>query len=398
MGLRRRELAHPDEPPAAEGRQVDCRHEGAERHVGADVGGRLAPADVLLAGLEREHEAAPAVAVHGGADEAARHPAHEVLLGAEHTEVRPTEAHRHAEPLPFADDEIGAEPARRLEHAQVHGIGDDHQQGARRVGDVRGGGDVLETAVEVRALDDERRRLRRDELLRRDEVGDAVRCRRVAQADARPLAVRDGHAAVERVHAAREDDFVPLGDGVGHQRRLGQGGGAVVDGRVRHVHARQLGDHRLVLVDRPQRPLARLGLVRRVCREELAARDQVVDRARDVMVVGAGAHEAGVLVGVGVPLGEGLHVADQIGLGKRGRETERPREARLRGDPDEQLLDAAGTDHGEHLPLLGRRVGDVPRRHQWPPCFRNASYCWAVRSWSHSALFEGLMRIIQPLP
>ena len=106
------------------------------------------------------------------------------------------------------------------------------------MGELRGRGDVLEAAVEVRALDDERRRLRRDELLRRGEVGDAVRHRRVAQADARPLAVRDGHAAVERVHAAREDDFVPLGDGVGHQRRLGQGRRAVVDGRVRHVHAR----------------------------------------------------------------------------------------------------------------------------------------------------------------
>ena len=398
MGLRRRQLADADEALAGERREVDRGHERAEGHVGADVGGRLAAADVLLARLQGEHEAALPVAVHRGADETARHPADELLLGREDTEVRPPEAQRHAKPLPFADDDIRAEPSRRFENAQVHGVGDDDQQRPRRVRELRGGREVFQAPVEVRALDDERRRLRSDELLQRGEVGHAVRRRGVAQPDSRPLAVRGRHAAIERVHAAREDDLGPLGDGVGHQRRLGQGRRAVIDRRVRHVHAGELGDHRLVLVDRPQGPLARLGLVGRVRREELAARDQVVDRAGDVVIVGARAHEADVRVGVGVPFGERLHVTDQIGLGEGGRQVERPREPRLRGDLDEQLLDPTRTDHAEHLSLLGRRVGDVPRGHQWPPCLRNSSYCSAVRSWSHSALVEGLTTIIQPLP
>ena len=75
---------------------------------------------------------------------------------------------------------------------------------------------------------------------------------------------------------------------------FGEAGAAVVDRRVRHVHAGQRGHHRLEFVDQLQRALARLGLVRRVRGEEFAALRDVPDRGRNVVVVAAGAEETDV--------------------------------------------------------------------------------------------------------
>ena len=119
--------------------------------------------------------------------------------------------------------------------------------------------------------------------------------------------------------AAGQHDLTAAGHRVSHQRGLGQRRRAVVDGRVGHVHSRQLRDHRLVLVDRAERALARLRLIGRVGREELAAADQVIDWARHVVIIGAGAEEADVAVAVSVGGGQRAHVADQLGLGQRGR-------------------------------------------------------------------------------
>ncbi len=65
-----------------EQRHVDRRRRHQQALVGADVRGRLGAADVLLARLQRQREAGLAVEVHGAADDAARHLAHEFLLGA----------------------------------------------------------------------------------------------------------------------------------------------------------------------------------------------------------------------------------------------------------------------------------------------------------------------------
>jgi hypothetical protein len=73
--------------------------------------------------------------------------------------------------------------------------------------------------------------------------------------------------------------------------RVGGDRRAVVAGRVRHVHAGQLADDRLVLEDRLEDTLAHLGLIRRVCRQELAASEDRVDDRGDVVVVDPGAEE-----------------------------------------------------------------------------------------------------------
>ena len=62
-GALEQQLAQLDEPAAAEPAQVDDAGERVERLRGADVVGRLLAADVLLARLQREHEAAAAVDV-----------------------------------------------------------------------------------------------------------------------------------------------------------------------------------------------------------------------------------------------------------------------------------------------------------------------------------------------
>jgi hypothetical protein len=79
-----------------------------------------------------------------------------------------------------------------------------------------------------------------------------------------------------------------------HQHRLGQRGSAVVQRGIRDIQPGQAGHHGLVFVQQLQRALAGFGLIRRVGGVELAARDDLPDRRRDVVLVGAGADEVAV--------------------------------------------------------------------------------------------------------
>jgi hypothetical protein len=351
---------------------------------------------VLLARLQREREAAGAVEIDGGADEAAGQAAHELVLGSEHAEVGAAEAERHPEPLALAHDDVRALAPRRLQHAEVDRIADHDQQGAGGVGQLGGGRHVLQAAVEVRRLHDQRRGLGAHHAAGGIEIHHARGRRDVAQLQPGAVDVGLHDLAIEWVQPARQRDLGAPVDGVGHERGLGQRRGAVVDRRVGHVHAGQLGDHRLVLVDRAQRALAGLRLVGRVRGEELAAQDHVVDGARHVVIVGAGAEEAGVGVGVRVAGGDAAQVTDEIGLGQRRRQRQRPRQPRLGRNLDEQVLDPAHADRLQHGALVLGGGGQVA--HQCPPSAMNCSYWAAVRSWSHSLASTGVTTIIQPRP
>src|SRR4029450_11198439 len=59
-------------------------------------------------------------------------------------------------------------------------------------------------------------------------------------------------------------------------------------------------------------------------RSELTSGNEVVDRARDRVVVGAGAQEAGEVVGGGVLGGHAPRMTDEVALGHRGGQGERP--------------------------------------------------------------------------
>ena len=99
-------------PALAEPGEVDHAAERVQRLRGADVVGRLLAADVLLAGLQREDEAAAAVDVDGLAGDPAGHPADLLLGGAEEAERGAAEVEPVAERLALADRDVDAALAR----------------------------------------------------------------------------------------------------------------------------------------------------------------------------------------------------------------------------------------------------------------------------------------------
>ncbi len=103
--------------------------------------------------------------------------------------------------------------------------------------------------------------------------------------------VRVQHDPVDRIDAVVHDHLVAVGDPQGHHHGLVQGGAAVVERGVRHLHLGEPADRRLKLVDRLERPLRDFRLVRRVRGVELAASDDRIDRRRDEMIVEPAAQE-----------------------------------------------------------------------------------------------------------
>ena len=101
---------------------------GAEAVIGADVGGRLFPADMLFAGAQGEDETAFPLLIDGLAGEAAGNRAHVFLAHGEETDMGAAEGGRNAEALPFPDDDIGPEFARRFEEAEGCRLLDGHHQ------------------------------------------------------------------------------------------------------------------------------------------------------------------------------------------------------------------------------------------------------------------------------
>ena len=132
-------------------------------------------------------------------------------------------------------------------------------------------------------------------------------------------------------------------------------GRAVVAGRVRDVHPRQLADRRLVLEDGLEHALAHLRLVGRVGGQELAALQDGVDHRRNVVVVHARAEERELDSAVSIPRRELLEVGDELRLAERRLETEPTSVSDALGDVPEELLDGGDPDRSEHLLAIGCR-------------------------------------------
>ena len=112
---------------------------------------------MLLARRKRQHEAALALGIDGLAGEAAGHLPDMLLAAGEQADIGPAELQPDADRLAFADDDVGAHLARRLDQPQRDRLGDDRDQqragGMRRLGDRRQVGDAAE---DVGILDDDR--------------------------------------------------------------------------------------------------------------------------------------------------------------------------------------------------------------------------------------------------
>ena len=119
----------------AEQRHVDREGERAEPGIGADVRRRLLAADVLLAGRQRQHEAALA-----SASTVSPHSRPGIwrtyfAVRREQADIGPAEVQRVADRLAFADHDVGAHRARRRDQAERDGLGEHRDQ--QRAGRVR---------------------------------------------------------------------------------------------------------------------------------------------------------------------------------------------------------------------------------------------------------------------
>ena len=221
------EPRQPRRPGLAEQCQVNRKGERAQPRIGADIArGALAP-DVLLAGREGQHPAAPAFGVDGLADEPARHLPHELVAGREQTEIRPAEIERVAERLPFGGDNVGAHLAGRLDRTQGQHLGhDDNQQRALVVAGPPQFRPVAQLAPEIGVLHDDTRGFAVDEPR---QVLVAARCRgRGRELEPDKPGIGRAHFAIMRMQPARQHRLFAAGDAVCHHHRLGAGGGAVV--------------------------------------------------------------------------------------------------------------------------------------------------------------------------
>ena len=133
--------------------RVHGRHVGQERLRGADVGGGLLAADVLLARLEGQAQRLVAVRVARHADQAARHLAGQLRLAREERGVRAAVAERHAEALRRAERDVRAKVGGRLEHGERQQVRRKDQETAGLVHRLAKGGVVADRARRARVLD-----------------------------------------------------------------------------------------------------------------------------------------------------------------------------------------------------------------------------------------------------
>ena len=118
------------------------------------------------------------------------------------------------------------------------------------------------------------------------DQGDLVRVERC------PAEVGAHGLAIVWVHAATDQDPLATRRPAGHQGALGRGRRAVVVRRGDDVETGQLGQKRLVFVDRLKGALADLGLVGRVGGVELAPEQQLVNDRGNEVTVSPGTEEA----------------------------------------------------------------------------------------------------------
>ncbi len=208
--LREREacLAHLAQSVGPEPRQRREPGEREQRLVRRDVRRRLLAPDVLLARLKRENEAAPPIRVDGLADDAAGHAPHVVDARREEAVVRPAVRRPVAGRLPLADrDRAPYAPGASSTPSDMRSTCaiESAPASLRSRRECRR---VLETAEEVRLLEEDRGGIRRRarELVR---VDDAAAVRDLDDLEAEPARVRLHDLAHLRIQRLGENDLPP---------------------------------------------------------------------------------------------------------------------------------------------------------------------------------------------
>ena len=314
---RRLAMHAPGDAHQALGAVVDGVHRSHHRqqHLrGADVGGRLLAADVLLAGLQGEAVGRLAGRVHRHADQPARHRALECIAAGHEAGMRAAEAERHAEALGVADHDVGAPFARCLDQGEGEQVAGDRDQAAARVHGLGQGGVIVDAAEGVGVLQ------QHAEAVHAGGVGGRAHL----QLDAQAVGARAHHFQRLRMHVVGDVEQVGLrlGRALGQGHGFGRGGGLVQQRGVGDVHAGQVGAHLLEVDQRLHAALRDLGLVGRVGRvpggvlEDVAQDD--VGRVGAVVALADEAAEDIVLLRDGADLRQRLDFGQRAGQGEAG--------------------------------------------------------------------------------
>ena len=336
---------------------IDRIHRGHHRqqHLrGADVGGRLLAADVLLAGLQREAIGRRAARIDRQADETAGHGALERILHRHVGGVRSAIAHRHAEALRRADRDVGAEFTGRGQQRQRQQVGGDDRDAAFIMECGDRGARVAHRAVCAWILKQ-----------RAEHLGLVEIVRRIAD-DQRPaerLGAGAQHRQRLRMHRLIDEERVRLHlRGAMRQRHRFRRRGRLVEQRgVGDIEAGQIADHGLEIEQRLQPALADLGLIRRVggvpgwILQNVALDDGRQNGAGIALTDQRGEHA--------VARGKFAHMRQRLGLAQRRAEIERLRlPDRGRQRLADQRVDAGRADAFQHRGDVARRGADMPAR------------------------------------
>ena len=333
---------------------VEAGDDRQQHLCGADVGGGLFAADMLLAGLQRQAHRGLAGGIQRHADQAAGHGALERVPGGEEPGMRAAETHRHAEALRRTDDDVGAHLAGRRQQRQRQRVGGDDGQRAGLMGGgdflrqvAQGAGACRDTAAAGRT--DWRRRWRRGRRAR-----PAVRVIPSGLARVASTARVCGCRSV----ATASDVGFGLAEGMRHRHRLGRGGGLIQQRGVGDLHAGQFADHGLEVQQRLQPALGDLGLIGRVGGVPAGIFQHVAqdDRRRDGAVV---AH-ADQAFGRRVLRRQGAQFGDRGGLIDRRRQVQRRVGADRGGDGlARHVVQRRGADGVQHRRQFGFRRADM---------------------------------------
>jgi hypothetical protein len=113
--------------------RVHRGHHGQQYLRGADVAGRLLPADVLLPGLQRQPIRRVAISVPGHPHQPTGHLTLQAVTDGKVGGMRSAKADRHSEALGGADHDVGADLAWWTEQGQRQRVGRDGYRGAALV-------------------------------------------------------------------------------------------------------------------------------------------------------------------------------------------------------------------------------------------------------------------------
>ena len=171
--------------------------------------------------------------------------------------MRPAVAHGDAEPLGAAEDDVGAQLARRRQQRQAEDVGRDADQGLARPGDLGDRPHVAHLAARPRVLQEHAEEVLPVQLA----VGIAHR-----DLDAERPGPGLDHGQGLRVAVAVDEEALGLvlGDPVRHGHGLGPGRRLVEQRGVGQLHPGQVHDHLLEVEQDLEPALADLGLVGRV--------------------------------------------------------------------------------------------------------------------------------------